>query len=100
MTKHKHHDVIVEWATDTSKVVQYKHSYDHSWRDVVGDPEWTAAEYRIKPEPPKDIVCGIGVGYDLARGAMTYIPLSCARTDNVRFTFSGETGKLIKAEVL
>lgn len=45
--KHPHHDLIVEWAKDTSKAVQLKS--DDSWCDARM-PNWdTDKEYRIKP---------------------------------------------------
>lgn len=53
--KHKHHDVIVAWAADQSKTVQYFE--DGEWVDIVpGFASWSPnTDYRIKPEPPAKV---------------------------------------------
>ena len=47
--KHRHYDLIVEWAKDTSKKWQYL--YGDSWHDCgEGGPVWdTEGKYREKP---------------------------------------------------
>ena len=44
--KHKWHDEIVAWAKGIG--IQYKDG--DVWRDLE-EPNWTANEYRIKPQP-------------------------------------------------
>jgi hypothetical protein len=48
--RHPHHDMIVEWAKDTSKVVEYKDMFG-MWKRVLGNaPSWTSdVQYRFKP---------------------------------------------------
>lgn len=49
--KHKHYDLIIEWAKDpTNVIIQYRHS--HGWSDVIcNSPVWEPEiEYRIKPK--------------------------------------------------
>ena len=59
--KHVHHDMIVEWAKDTSRVVEIR-GMDGTWRETIA-PTWgTQSEYRFKPAEPKFItVNGIQV---------------------------------------
>jgi hypothetical protein len=54
--KHVHHDMIVAWAADTSRVVEvYSDSLDY-WRSV-DIPTWSPnCVYRFKPAEPKYIV--------------------------------------------
>ena len=60
--KHIHHDMIVEWAKDISRVVQSSHYSEDIWynEDV---PIWhPRKKYRFKPAEPKFItVNGIQV---------------------------------------
>lgn len=52
--KHVHHDMIVAWAADPSRVVEVE--TDTGWQ-VINTPVWTAdSEYRFKPAEPKYIV--------------------------------------------
>ena len=47
--KHPHHDLIVEWAKDTSKTFQWRRGCNGHYEDCVV-PAWsTELEYRIKP---------------------------------------------------
>ena len=79
--KHKHADLIREWALDTSRVVQYKRTSTNEWADCVDRPSWVdSVEYRFKPEPKPD--------YHTYRWAM------------IKLTFDGETHQLKAAEVL
>lgn len=51
MTRHKHADMIIEWANDTSKELQSKIVTDDEWYDVEGCPGWyDHCIYRFKPE--------------------------------------------------
>lgn len=51
--KHPHHDMIVEWVKDTSKIVQYYDDeyYDLGWKDLdSGEVTWhPELQYRFKP---------------------------------------------------
>ncbi len=54
--KHVHHDMIVEWAADPSRVVQSRRLDHHEWA-VDPDPQWFPQwQYRFKPAEPKYIV--------------------------------------------
>ena len=59
--KHVHHDMIIEWAKDPSRVVEIR-GVDWVWRETVA-PTWgTQNEYRFKPAESKFItVNGIQV---------------------------------------
>ncbi len=103
--KHKHYDVMVEWAADTTKVVQFKDADGH-WKDCEQVNNWaTWIEYRIKPEPKPDVVV---VGIIEVGKTPNFIPdyqtqfrvSEHYEKDNIRLTFDGDTGKLKKAEVL
>lgn len=51
MAKHKHHDMIVEWAKDTSRTVQWSLIGGDFWTDCTIVPQWDAKYmYRFKPE--------------------------------------------------
>lgn len=53
--KHVHHDMIVEWAADTSRVVQ-RYYGGGVWLDEKS-PQWYPNDkYRFKPAEPKYIV--------------------------------------------
>ena len=53
--KHVHHDMIIEWAKDTSRVVEIR-GVEGTWRETTA-PSWaTHIEYRFKPAEPKFIV--------------------------------------------
>jgi hypothetical protein len=60
MTKHVHHDMIIEWAKDASRKVQFAHYHpldtmkilEIDWFDCPTTPEWNPNKvYRFKPEP-------------------------------------------------
>jgi len=89
--RHKHYETIVAWAE--GKDVQFKYWDEKQWRDwgYTSCPPFTVtSEYRIKPEP--DVVVKLKAYFD----GETWI--SC--DPNLRLTFSGEDGRLIKAEVI
>lgn len=91
--KHPHHELIKQWADDTSRVVQFRNRDE--WRDCDDNlPAWIEnREYRFKPEKKPDVV-------------EDRLAIMCGRLNvgqcinNLRLTFSGEDGKLIKAEVI
>ena len=95
--KHTHHDIIVAWAADTSKVVQCRSRAEHDWEDCHGGVIWlTPLEYRLKPDPVPDVVVYLEVD---VHGASIQFEQQTEQ-DNLRLTFDGETGKLKSAEVL
>lgn len=53
--KHVHHDMIIEWAKDTSRVVEVR-GVEGTWSKSAA-PLWgTQHEYRFKPAEPKFII--------------------------------------------
>ena len=53
--KHVHHDMIVEWAADPSRVIEVR-GVEGTWSKTTA-PSWaTHIEYRFKPAEPKYIV--------------------------------------------
>ena len=57
--KHVHHDMIVEWVKDTSRVVQRLNRFTNTWIDE-GWPNWyPGCVYRF--EPKHIIVNGVNV---------------------------------------
>lgn len=94
--KHPHHDLIIEWAKDTTRVVQVNpdpYTAD-DWVDAPV-PSWNPnMGYRFKPVPKPDVmreyVCTV---YTLRRPEHWEIA-------NLRLVFDGETGTLTKAEVI
>lgn len=98
--KHKHYDVMMEWAADTNKVVQFKNC-DGRWENVAGIPWWDCDEYRIKPMPKPDVVLTVRVEHGVNAMFKPYPVFFLDDPEsNLRLTFSGEDGRLIKAEVL
>ena len=54
--KHIHYDMIVQWAANPSRVVQYCDNYSDVWDDCVDNPKWTETlRYRFKPEEPERV---------------------------------------------
>ena len=91
--KHKHYDCIVAWAE--GKKIQFKNCVD-TWTDIA-NPEWNNYfEYRVKPEPKPDFSTYLTVVRNHT-GIQTPIRYN---SDNVKFTYDGETGQLKSAEVL
>jgi hypothetical protein len=97
-TPRKHAELIKAWADGSEIEVQLPSG---AWC-VCHDPYWGEnSVYRIKPEPKPDVVY-YGVFDRSKSGAF----LDAAFTkfndygDHIKITFDGETGKLIKAEVL
>ena len=105
MKPHKHAELIKAWA-DGAEIEFYDHRTQKWWGQ--DSPDWTYAEYRIKPEPKPDLVMYSrvlsmqahkdGGYYAWVSNAYTQMP-SC-KNDNLKLTFDGETGELKSAEVL
>lgn len=103
--RHRHADLIHAWAEGAE--IEYKPVDVSIWKDC-GDlePSWgnDFFEYRIKPEKKPDVVKY--VAFDMVQGTMmrynrpehaTEFERKCGL---LRIVMDGETGKLIKAEVL
>lgn len=53
--QHVHHDLIVEWAKNPSRIVECKSFSDSQW-NVVNDPSWYPEnQYRFKPDEPERV---------------------------------------------
>lgn len=111
MTKpHKHAEIIKAWADGAE--IEYK-GLDNRWYPAK-NPAWlVSSEYRVKPTPKPDY-CLYGnvpnltfltrfrdfksneIWYEMST---TLSPFK-TDSDNVKYTFYGETGKLKNVEVL
>lgn len=94
MKPHEHKDLIIQWANGAE--VQVFDARNNKWQDEPYPDWYQTSQYRIKPEPIKDIVRYIRIG----NGVLTYAPETQGHLDNLRLTFDGITGKLKSAEVL
>ena len=96
--KHKHYDCIVAGAE--GKQIQYKAIRRvEDWQDfsfTLIDWGDSSLEYRIKPEPKPDFYTYLTIthSYTGTQNLCRY------GSDNVKFTYDGETRKLKSAEVL
>ena len=105
---HVHAEVIKHWAAGE----QIQFSFNNTeWRDCSNNaPTWDIRNfYRVKPNPPKvielyanaefykgtDLEYAVNAGTVLGNFSLKFIP-----TDNLKLTFCGVTGKLLKAEVV
>jgi hypothetical protein len=91
--KHKHAELIIAWANGA----KIQHRWLHlKWEDVI-NPNWDLGfEYRIKPEPKPDIVRYA----EIDKNGIYSWKCFATPTQNIKYTFDGETGKLKSAEVL
>ena len=103
-TKHKHADLIIQWALGTA--VESKHILSNCW-SFDPAPIWCDEyEYRIKTTPKADIIVYANVDEYLANdfqyGTALVGRFSQQRqtTDNIKVTYNGETGKLIAIEMI
>jgi|LauGreDrversion2_5_1035112.scaffolds.fasta_scaffold19969_4 hypothetical protein len=91
--KQPHYECIVAWAE--GKTIQFE-SVHGNWFDVP-HPIWDRwVNYRVKPESRPDFSTYLTVSYKFT-GNQT--PLRYA-SDNVKFTYDGDTWQLKSAEVL
>jgi len=98
-TPHKHHDLIVAWAAGAE--IEVQEPLDLIWH-TTPSPQWDISRaYRIKPEPKPDVVYFQQVSLCADESTMvTGLSKHICEFCNMRYTFHGETGKLIKAEVI
>jgi len=103
--RHKHADLIHAWAEGAE--IEYKPVDVSIWKDC-GDlePSWgnDFFEYRIKPEKKPDVVRTIGMDVT-SSGRLCCVQLQSPNFGDrwqhaIKLTFCGETGKLLRAEVL
>ena len=105
-TPHKHAELIKAWA-DGAEIEYY--DTDAQWR-TVSDPTWVKERsYRVKPEPKPDVVV-VGIVemekdikpelLHLAAYKTKFIVSEHWERDNIKLTFDGESGTLLRAEVL
>lgn len=88
---------IIE-AAIAGKMIQY--SFDTMWYPVNMEfgLNFSAHTYRVKPEPPPDVVVLIKtIGQ---KGSFVFNSLRDVAGANLKLTFDGETGELKAAEVL
>lgn len=101
--RHKHADLIHAWAEGAEIE---RRSPLGAWFSVMDCDAitWDAGcEYRIKPEKKPDVVKHGFIELSASGRYVNCIDTSgpfAAAGANMRFTFSGETGELIKAEVI
>jgi len=94
--RHRHADLIHAWAEGAE--IEYR-TMGGSWVNTKFSDCVTWAEgceYRIKPEKKPDVV----KRYFHEDGAYKECLSDCRYGDSFSLTFCGETGKLIKAEIL
>lgn len=105
-TKHKHADLIIQWAL--GQPIEVKHTLSNFW-SFDPDPLWCDDyEYRIKQQPKPDVVVyanmeeSLDVSREFEYGSCLCGLFSNTRqsTDNIKVTYSGETGKLIQIEMI
>jgi len=99
--RHKHADLIHAWAEGA--VIQRKNIHGEWVEDGFFTSFTYDQEYRIKPEKKPDVVKYLGL-IDDDHSNPSYRSHRHEVIDNwpiqLKLTFCGETGKLIKAEIL
>jgi len=105
-TKHKHADLIIQWALGAE--VQIKSPEIDTWYSC-NTPYWESSyEYRIKPAPKPDVVVyanmeeSLDVSHSFQYGTTLCgcFSANLQETDNIKVTYSGETGKLKSIEMI
>ena len=100
-TPHIHHDLIILWAKGA---VIEEQSIDGDWFIQVR-PTWSIYDsFRVKPEPKPDVlrygIASVKTGYGKFGGVESFGDANLNENNNLKLTFHGDTGKLIKAEVV
>ena len=92
-TPHKHAEMILEWALDTSRKLEFRSHKAGPWMDIE-EPSWnTEYEYRFKPTPKTDYKT-------YAKVLNGFLQTSYIGKPNIEFIFDGETHDLKDAKVL
>ncbi len=90
--KHKHAELIKAWADGAE--IEFLSNIGLGWCECAENFCWYEGyEYRVKPKP--DVV-----GYLCAVMPPNFTQGVRLHNDNLKLTFSGETGELIKAEMI
>jgi hypothetical protein len=93
--KHKHYDVIIEYAL--GKEIQCYSEQTKQWVDAYRPSFLDHVQYRVKPEPKPDIVKYVVCNYPLdGKWVESRLP---HLHDCIKITIDGETNKLKSAEV-
>lgn len=95
-TPHKHAELIKAWAdgAEIEETFAGQDSVASGWTPFEGDWGKAYTVFRVRPEPEPDVVlyfrhCVQWWGHETVEDG-----------DNTKATFNGETGKLIKLEVV
>jgi len=110
---HIHAETIKAWANGA--VIETRTIFEGvktNWK-VVNDPRWNpSCEYRVKVEPPPDVVRYARASFseydikypaDTSRNQQltcTYWSKIKSGSDNIRATFDGETGNLKRIDIM
>lgn len=100
--RHKHADLIHAWAEGAE--IEYQ-SQTFGWTGCPSNmPNWSDdVQYRIKPEKKHDVVRYMPVS-QYAIGPMynrtEHMSTADVAGDMLKLTFDGDTGNLIRAEVI
>ena len=98
--RHKHADLIHAWAEGVEIEMRSDATYPRWLPVTMPCPSWDPErEYRIKPEKKPDVERYVKVSISGRCLELTCIWCDAGNAD-LRLTFCGKTGKLIKAEVL
>ena len=99
--RHKHADLIHAWAEGAE--IQIYSSERGEWEDIPIPSFIENLRYRIKPEKKPDVVMYVTADLQSTKFVcVDRVGPVCVRhsSNNLKLEFDGETGKLIKAEVL
>lgn len=99
-TPHKHAEVTIAWLQDQSSKLEFKRllpgavwEVTYGLMNPIANPDF---EWRIKPEPKPDRVSYRSIYED----SLGLVVSTKHTVNNLKLTFSGETGKLKAAEVI
>jgi hypothetical protein len=92
MKPHKHAEIIKAWADGA----EIEFNNGHGWFEARLDDFLQSWHFRIKPEPKPDFFSYLTVNNKHTGTQTLYRYI----TDNVKFTYDGETGKLKSAEII
>ena len=108
-TKHKHADLIIQWAL--GQPIEVDIYGDNVWRNST-NPSWNENyKYQVKqqqqqPKPDVVVYANMEESLDVSH-SFQYGTTLCGcfsanlqETDNIKVTYSGETGKLKSIEMI
>jgi len=91
MNKHKHYDTIIAWANGAP--IEMKDAVADTWHDVQTPSWYESLNYRIKPEPVRDVLRDAYIVNSLSAGPMMYAVQKSIES-NITMVFDGTTGEL------